>query len=43
MTFNDGSEYFGRWIENKMDGLGRYIDPKGELIYGVWVENKLAK
>jgi len=42
MNFDDGSEYYGRWVNDKMDGLGRYIDVNGAIIYGIWCENKLA-
>ena len=35
-----GASYVGDWIEDKKDGLGKYIWPDGDYYEGEWVDGK---
>lgn len=42
MILNSGGQFEGVWIDNKKNGKGKYTSPNGEVIEGVYQDDKLV-
>lgn len=43
MKLSNGELYEGEWKCDRVDGRGRFITIHGEIINGLWRENKIVK
>ena len=42
MVQEDGSTYEGNWVDDKMQGWGKFTDVNGEVYEGEWHDNLLT-